>query len=320
MDESRSLDRMPVNAQTRAFIELMSEGEKQPLEEREPAEVREEVEQTAADIAPEPEAVAKIENRTIPGPAGAIPIRIYRPEGTEPFPILVYFHGGGWVVGSLDAVDPICRSLANGARCLVVSVAYRLAPEHKFPAAAEDAYAATQWVADNAAAIGGSGETIAVAGDSAGGNLAAVVALMARDKGGPSLIYQVLFYPVTDYGLGTQSYEQYAEGYLLSKDDMVWFWDCYLASPEDGYRPYASPLLAQDPSNLPPALIITAEYDVLRDEGEMYGDRLILAGVPAKNTRYHGTIHGFVSAAKYIDQGWQALAEAAAELRAAFQV
>lgn len=310
---------MPVNAQTRAFIELMSEGEKQPLEEREPAEVREEVEQTAADIAPEPEAVAQIENRTIPGPAGEIPIRIYRPEGTEPLPILVYFHGGGWVLGSLEVADPICRSLANRARCLVVSVAYRLAPEHKFPAAPEDAYAATQWVADNAAAIGGSG-AIAVAGDSAGGNLAAVVALMARDKGGPSLAYQVLFYPITDYGFDTKSYEQYAEGYLLSKADMVWFWNCYLAFPEDGDRPYASPLLAKDPSNLPPALIITAEYDVLRDEGEMYGDLLIAAGVCAKNTRYRGTIHGFVSAAKYIDQGWEALAEAAAELRSAFQV
>ncbi|NER33758.1 MAG: alpha/beta hydrolase [Oscillatoria sp. SIO1A7] len=311
---------MPVNVQTRAYIEMMSEGEKQPLEEREPTEVREEVEQKAADIAPEPEAVAEIDNRTIPGPVGAIPIRIYRPEGTGPFPILVYFHGGGWVVGSLETVDFICRNLANGADCIVVSVAYRLAPEHKFPAAAEDAYAATKWAAENAAAIGGSDGKIALAGDSAGGNLAAVVALMARDKGEPSLRYQVLFYPVTHYGFDTQSYEQCAEGYLLSREDMIWFWNCYLASPENGDRPYASPLLAKDLSNLPPALIITAEYDVLRDEGEMYGDRLIVAGVSAKTTRYRGTVHGFLNAAKYIDQGWEALAEAAAELRKVFQV
>ncbi|MGK7900725.1 MAG: alpha/beta hydrolase [Hormoscilla sp.] len=202
--------------------------------------------------------------------------------------------------------------------CIVVSVDYRLAPEHKFPAAPEDAYAATQWVAENAAEIKGDRTRIGVGGESAGGNLAAVVTLMARDRGGPSLVYQLLFDPVTQYGFDTESYRKYGKDYLCTKDVMVWFWNHYLPTPLEGKNPYASPLHAVDLSNLPPALIITAELDPLRDEAEAYGDRLRQAGVPVKISRYQGAIHAFTCMAKIFPQGRESLTEASAALKAAF--
>lgn len=265
-----------------------------------------------------PEPVAKVENRTIPGPAGEIPLRIYMPEGSGPFPVLVYFHGGGWVLGDLESHDGVCRVLANAARCVVASVDYRLAPEHKYPAAAEDCYAATQWVAANAASIGGDPERIAVGGDSAGGNLAAVVALMARDKGGPRLRHQLLVYPVTDFSFDTPSYGQNAQGYSLGKADMEWFWRQYLPDEAAGREPYASPLRATDLSHLPPALVITAEYDPLRDEGEHYAERLRQAGVPTDLRRYDGMIHGFFAMSAGVDVARAAVNHAADALRTAF--
>src|SRR5208282_4570991 len=181
----------------------------------------------------EPEPVGQVENRSIPGPSANIPIRIYTPKGAGPFPVLVYFHGGGWVLGSLESWDAPCRMLTNAIECITVSVAYRLAPEHKFPKPAEDCYAATQWVADNAASIGGDPARIAVGGDSAGGNLAAVVALMARDHGKPRLAFQLLVFSVTDSAMDTASYKECADGYLLTREGMEWFWKQYARDNAD---------------------------------------------------------------------------------------
>jgi len=266
------------------------------------------------------EPVGKVEDRMIPGADGEIPVRVYTPEGAGPFPVLIYYHGGGWVIGNLDAYDPTCRALTNAARCVVASIAYRLAPEHKFPAAPEDCYAALQWVGANAAAINGDPTRIAIGGDSAGGNLTAVVAQMSRDRGGVRPVYQLLVYPVTDYRYDTPSYRENADGYLLTKDAMVWFWNHYLSSEADGNSPLASPLRAGNFRDLPPALVITAEFDPLRDEGEAYAAKLQDAGVPVTLSRYDGMIHGFFSLGAVLGQGQHAIAEAAARLRAAFSV
>lgn len=266
----------------------------------------------------EAEQVAKIDNRSIPGPAGEIPVRIYTPEGTAPFPALVLFHGGGWVIGDLEVVDVPCRALANQAGCVVVSVDYRLAPEHKYPAAAEDCYAATKWVADNAAEIGVDPNRIAVGGDSAGGNLAAVVSQMARDKDGPAIAYQVLIYPVTDATISTASYEENADGYLLTKEGMIWFFNHYIHEDTDRKDPLLSPLHAENFKGLPPAIVITAEYDPLRDEGEAYAAKLKEAGVPVIQTRYPGMIHGFFWLGGVLGQCKQAVSEISSALRSAF--
>ena len=206
----------------------------------------------------------------IPGPDGPLGVRIYAPDAAAPLPVLVYFHGGGWVLGNLDTSDAQCRSLTNAIGCVTVSVDYRLAPEARFPAAVEDCYAATRWVADNASELGCDSKRVAVGGTSAGANLAAVVPLMARDRGHPSLAYQVLVYPITDGSMDTSSYRENAEGYFLTAGAMAWFWKHYINDDRDRSHPYAAPLNAADLSGLPPALVITAEYDPLRDEGEAY--------------------------------------------------
>ena len=237
--------------------------------------------------APGPD-VAKVEDRSIPGVGPDIPVRIYTSSGNGPFPALGWFHGGGWVVGDLDTADGTARHLAVGTGCVVVSVDYRLAPEAKFPAAADDCYAATRWIAQNAAGINVDPARIAVGGDSAGGNLAAVVSLMAKDRGGPPLVFQLLVYPVTARDFGTGSYRQNSDGYLLTKDGMEWYWNQYVRSEADAANPYAAPLVAKDLTGLPPALIVTAEFDPLRDEGEANGQRLQAAGVTTTNSRYDG--------------------------------
>ncbi len=241
---------------------------------------------------PEGEAIARVEDRTIPGPAGELPVRIYDPGGPGPKGVIAWFHGGGWVLGDLDGSDPGCRMLANASGCVVVSVDYRLAPEAKFPAAADDCYAATKWIAENASSFGADGARLAVGGDSAGGNLAAVVAQMAKAAGGPAISFQLLIYPVTDHNYGTASYSDNAEGYLLTKDSMVWFWDHYLNSAADGDNVKASPARATDLSGLPRALVVTCEFDPLRDEGEAYAGALAQAGVPTTSVRFNGMIHG----------------------------
>ena len=265
----------------------------------------------------EPEAVAKVENRTIPGPAGQIPVRVYTPSASGPHPGLVFFHGGGFVLCSLDTHDGICRSLANAAGSVVVSVDYRLAPEHPYPAAPEDCYAATQWVAKNGSELGIEVSRLAIGGDSAGGNLTAVTALMARDRGGPALRFQLMIYPVTDCGFGTESYRENGEGYFLTTGMMRWFWDKYLPDPKRAGEGYASPLRAANLSSLPPGLCITAGYDPLRDEGEAYAERLRQAGVDVRTSRYPGMFHGFLSMTAQLDQARKAVAEAGAALRAA---
>lgn len=265
-----------------------------------------------------PEEVAKVENRAISVDGGEIAVRIYTPAGEGPFPVLIYYHGGGWVIGNLDTVDVPCRMLANRAGCVVVSVDYRLAPEHKFPTATEDAYAAVKWVEEQAASIGVDPSRIAVGGDSAGGNLAAVVALMAREQGGPVLAYQMLIYPVTNHSYDTDSYRENAEGYFLTKSTMEWFWNHYLRDEHDGQNPHASPLLAKDLSGLPPALVITAGFDPLRDEGEAYAERLKTAGVPVEATRYDGMIHGFFWMPGVLAKAHYGINQAANALKQAF--
>jgi acetyl esterase len=263
--------------------------------------------------------VGSTEDRTIPGPAGEIPIRIYRPENaTGPVPVVVFYHGGGWVIGNIESHDGGCRTLCHNSGCMVISVDYRLAPEAKFPAAADDCYAAVKWVAENAAALGVDPSRIAVGGDSAGGNLAAVVALMARDKGGPAIAFQMLIYPVTDHCYGTVSYRENANGYLLTEYSMRWFWGHYLNSDTDGLDPYASPLRAESLEGLPPALVQTAEFDPLRDEGEAYAARLKEAGVPVQFTRYNGLIHGYFGMSATLDAAKVAHQEAASALKSAF--
>lgn len=267
----------------------------------------------------EKEPVKNVEDRKIPGPGGSIPVRIYTPEGKGPLPMLVYFHGGGWVLCNLDTHDSICRALANLVGCIVVSVDYRLAPEHKYPAAVEDCYAATCWVAQNAEAIGGDPTRLAIGGDSAGGNLTAVVTLKARDENGPSIIFQLLIYPVTDYHTpGTVSYIENQKGYLLSRADMVWYFEQYLSNQDEAQDAHVSPLKVPDLSNLPPAMVITAEFDLLRDEGEAYAQRLQEAGIPVILKRYNGLIHGLFGKDDGIEQAIQAQIDAANALREAF--
>jgi acetyl esterase len=263
-----------------------------------------------------PAPVAAVADRRVPGPAGELPVRVYTPEGSPPFPIVVFFHGGGWVVGTLDTYDPLCRALAAATPAVVVSVDYRLAPEHRWPAAVEDAYAATEWASRNAAALGGVQHRLAVAGDSAGGNLAAVVALGARDRGGPAIAFQLLVYPVLDAAGDTASWREYADGYHLTADGMRWYWDHYLGGA-GGAAPDASPLRAAFVGGLPPALVIGAEYDILRDEGEAYAARLAEAGVDASASRHAGVVHGFVRWRAVTGAAEDALQEAAAALRSA---
>ncbi|MEU3734956.1 alpha/beta hydrolase [Streptomyces sp. NPDC033538] len=264
-----------------------------------------------------PEPVQQVVDTSMPGPAGPLPVRVYRPSAEGPLPVLVYFFGGGWTLGSLDTGDAICRSLANAAGCLTVAVGYRLAPEHRFPAAPDDCFAGLRWVAEHAGRWNGDTDRLAVAGDSAGGNLAAAVTLMARDAGGPALRAQVLVYPNTDGLADTPSYRENTDPLLFNDKSVRWYWDNYLAAPEDAAHPLASPLRADDHSALPPALVITAEYDPLRDEGESYAQRLRDSGVPVEARRYPGTVHGFFAMAGTLDAGRGAHEQAAGFLRTA---
>lgn len=272
----------------------------------------------AAFLTETPEEVSRVENRTFAGPDGDVALRIYWPAGDGPHPALVYFHGGGWVLCNLDTHDGPCRSLTNQAGCVVVSVDYRLAPENKFPKGLDDCEAAVRWTAENAADLGIDAERIAIGGDSAGGNLAAAVAISNRENEGPFLCHQLLVYPVVDSRRNTPSYQQNGEGYFLSAAAMKWFWDMYLNDESDGENQLASPIRADDLTDLPPATVVTAEFDPLRDEGEAYAEQLAAAGVPVDSRRWDGIIHGFFGMGDMLPKGKEAISYAAARLRESF--
>jgi acetyl esterase len=309
-----------MDPQTRALMDAM-EASFPDVETMTSTEARAHMTRMIAALEIEPEKVGAVENRVVPGPDEPIPVRIYWPEtaaGTA-LPAVVYFHGGGWVLCDIESHDPTCRAITNGVGCVVVSVDYRLAPEHKFPAAVEDAYAATLWVAANASELGVDPGRVAIGGDSAGGNLTASVALMARDRRAPDLVFQLMVYPVTDItALETPSYRENGDGYFLTKAKMDHYRRQYLAHLDDAAHPYASPLQADDLRDLPPALVITAEYDPLRDEGEQYAIRLRESGVEATATRYDGMFHGFFALGLVLDAAKRANEEAYAALRAVF--
>ena len=281
------------------------------------AEARANFEDLFASLGPGEE-VAEVLPLEIPVTGGPIAARLYRPAAEGPLPVVAYYHGGGWLIGSVAAYDIVCRALANAAGAMVLSVGYRLAPEHKYPTAVEDAYAAARWLAENAAALGGDRHRVAVAGDSAGGNLAAVVALQARDLTRPRLGFQLLVYPVTtcDLELG---YDMAYEGYFLYRDELQWHQDHYLPSPELRHEWRVSPLDAADHSGLPPAFVITAECDPLHRQGELYAERLRAAGVAVEQREYPGMIHGFFGLDMVFDQAADAMRDAGAAIRQAFE-
>lgn len=275
----------------------------------------------AAEAFKAPSTIARTQDYFLPPAVNSeveIPIRCYWPTEEEHLPLIVFYHGGGWVLGNIVTHDAYCRRLATATGAVVASVDYRLAPEHKYPAAFDDCYAATRYLAENAAEFGIDPHRIAVAGDSAGGNLAAAVAIAARDASKPNLMMQVLLYPVIDYNFETPSYNDFAEGYFLSKQAMQWFWDQYLAEKRDGYRPFASPIRAETLGALPPAVIITAGYDPLRDEGHAYAERLIRANVQVDYHCYEDMFHGFCRRYDTLPQAEAALTEVASALKKAF--
>lgn len=284
-----------------------------------PQAARELFDQTAPALDAKFEEVARLEQIRIPGPAGEIRVNLYAPQAKAAgrLPLLVYFHGGGFVVGSLESYDKLCRVLANRAGCLVASVDYRLAPEHRFPAAPDDCLAALRWLAGHAAEIGADAARIAVGGDSAGGNLAAVTALRARE-GGPRLALQLLVYPCAGPRQDEPSHFAFAEKLLLTRRSILWFYEHYVGAEEDRADWRLAPLLAPDLAGVAPALVIVASHDPLRDEGVSYAERLKAAGVPTEFTEYEGQVHGFFSLSGAIDAGKRAIEQSAAALKRAF--
>lgn len=267
----------------------------------------------------EPEPVARTEDREVEGPAGPIPVRVYTPEGTGPFPILICLHGGGMVAGNKDVFDNVSRALTNRVGCLTISADYRLAPENKFPVPLEDCYAVLGWATEHGGEVGGDQTRVAVLGESAGANLTAALALLARDRGGPKMLYQVLVNPLLDYARETESLKEFGEGYGPGKKDIKYCVELFTSSEADRANPYALPLKSTNLSGLPPALILTSEYDPLRDEGEIYGEKLREAGVPAIVRRYDGVLHGFFIMTKLTEPSNRAIEETAATLRATFE-
>ena len=311
---------MPLHHQAHAILELFADFGLEQLSDLPVAELRTMTDELARQ-APRPD-VGAAEDLALPGPAGDIAVRRYRPLGSEPgdlLPVLVWFHGGGWTIGSIDGADATCRSLANRSRAAVVSVDYRLGPEHRFPAAVDDCRAATAWIAEHGAEWGLDPSRVAVGGDSAGGNLAAVIALLARDAGGPPITLQLLVYPATDARMITPSYEENGKGYLLSTADVRWFLDNYgVGEVVEATDWRVSPALARTLAGLPPAFVLTAGFDPLRDDGEAYAAALHGAGVEVQQDRYDGMIHGFFGMLGQIDDTETAHDEAAAALRRAF--
>lgn len=302
--------------QVEAYLRDLRSAGMRPLHELSVVEAREAELAELEHVPPEP--VPQVVDRVLSGPGYEVPVRVYMPDAARPLPVVVYFFGGGWVLGSMDAVDPVCRRLANATPCAVVSVAYRRAPEHHFPAGLEDCYAATSWIAENGAELGLDPDRLAVGGASAGGNLAAAVALLARERDGPELVLQLLVYPPLDHRADTLSMQESLDPLLLGGRDVDWCWSHYLADAADGDNPLASPLRAEDLRGLPPALVITAGLDPLRRQGELYAARLADADVPTELVRFDGAVHGFFSKADRFNAAVDAQALAASALRRAF--
>jgi acetyl esterase len=307
---------MPLDPQVQGLLEAMAAQGMPPFHQMTVAQARE-VAYAFVDLQGDTEEVAEVREVSVFVDGGAVAVRVYRPDAPGPLPLVVYFHGGGWVIGDLDVADKPCRSLANAARAVVASVDYRRAPEHRFPTASEDSYAATTWLVEHAADFGADARDVTVCGDSAGGNLAAAVTLMARDRGGVPITRQVLLYPVTSPAEGSPfgSYVENADGYLLTAGDMHWFWKQYLRSPEDGKHPYAAPLETADLTGLPPAFVTVCEFDPLRDEGIAYADRLEKAGVPVTLNRIDGAVHGIFWLAGAVALGRDLIGAAATAIR-----
>jgi len=311
---------MPLDPQVEAMRAERAKSAAAPLYTLTVAQARAEDLKSIQDAGGDPEPVADVLDDHFPGPGGMVPIRIYRPSADRPLPVLVYFFGGGWTLGTIDTSDGVCRALTNAVGCVTITVGYRLAPEHKFPAAVEDCYAATRWITEHAVDLGVDPDRMAVGGDSSGGNLAAAVTLLARDRGGPKLTHQLLVYPNTDYLSDTPSLRENDDPLLFNRWSSDWYWGHYLAAPEDGVDPLASPLRAPDHSGLPSATIITAEYDPLRDQGEAYAHQLTASGVPVTLRRYPGMVHGFFTMSGILDAARDAVSAAACRLREAFGV
>lgn len=306
---------MAVHPQAQVLLDLMYATGLGKMHDAEPEEVR----ALMANLrVPSQEHVAHVEDRAIPGPAGSIPVRVYRPSDEPGLPVLVYFHGGAWVIGDIESHDGITRALANAVPCIVVSVDYRLAPEHKFPAAVDDAVAATAWVHEHARDLGADATRVAVGGDSAGANLATVTALVARDHDGPPLVFQLLVYPVTDHDFDSPSVRENAEGYFFEVGGMRWMYAHYLQDESDAADWRVSPLRAASHAGLPPAFVLTAELDPLRDQGEAYGRKLDAAGVSVEARRYEGVFHGFFGMQQFIEPAKDAFDDAVGALRSAF--
>ena len=304
---------MSVHPQVQALLDRVAQSPFPPYHTVSAPVARRIYRDTRAVLAPKAPEVAEVRLLAFANYA----MRVYRPAAGETLPALMYFHGGGWTIGDLDTHDVLCRQLAVGARCVVFSVDYRLAPEHPFPAAVDDCFAATRYVAENAAKLKVQG--IAVGGDSAGGNLAATVALLSRDAGGPALAFQLLIYPATDQRMGSASHERNGQGYLLTADSIRYFRRSYLPNERDWDDWRASPLLAKSHAKLPPALVITAGYDPLVDEGRAYADKLRAAGVEVVYREYADMVHGFVLFGGVVDTANAAVADCCAALRAAFE-
>lgn len=315
-----------VDAGTRAFLDVISSSGGKPVAEQTPAEFRETVRAGSLALAPPAEDMHAVRDVGIPGPGGSLPVRIYTPRAVaagELLPIVVHLHGAGWVGGDLDTHDAIARYYSKHADAVVVAVDYRLAPEHRFPAAIDDADAAVQWASDHASELGGDGERLAVLGDSAGATLATAVCRLARDRGMPRIAYQALVYPAMDLRLGSSYPSRDAFGggdYFLSVADIHWFRAHYLGNPDvDERDPRASPLASDDVRQLPPALVVTAGYDPLRDEAKLYADRLSAAGVSVEYRCFESTVHAFISFSALIPTGVEALEFVASRLRAALK-
>lgn len=311
-----TIDGQELDPEVQLLLRLLALSGGVPLEKLSPAEGREAIRATSRALGGDLLPLAHVDARSIPGPAGEIAARLYRPYGgTDPRPLAVYYHGGGWVVGDLDTHDGVCRFLAVYAGVNVLSVDYRLAPEHRFPAAADDAFAAFRWAVAHAADLSSDASRVAVAGDSAGGNLAAVVSQRALREGGPKPAFQLLLYPVTDLSTKHESYRLFADGFFLTEKHMDWYRGHYLADESAGRDPMASPLLATELAGLPSAHVVTAGFDPLRDEGEAYARKLEAAGVAVTSKRYRGLIHGFVNTTTLGTASKRAMEEIALALR-----